>query len=58
LSINSGIEYGVVRGVAFAPYADMIWMETKKPVLSEAKEVGYLSGSLIRINDLRVDFFF
>jgi len=34
--INGSIEFGIVRAVAFAPYADLIWMETKKPILSEA----------------------
>ncbi|KAI9098295.1 isocitrate lyase [Phlyctochytrium arcticum] len=26
------------RGVAYAPYADLIWMETKKPIFAQAKE--------------------
>lgn len=34
---NGGIEACVQRGLAFAPYADLIWMETKKPILSDAK---------------------
>ncbi|PCH39762.1 isocitrate lyase [Wolfiporia cocos MD-104 SS10] len=28
----------VGRGIAFAPYADLLWMETKKPILAQAKE--------------------
>jgi len=35
--INGGLEYGIVRGVAFALYSDLVWMETKKPILSEAQ---------------------
>ncbi len=27
---NGGLEACVVRGIAFAPYADLMWMETKK----------------------------
>ncbi|TPX64458.1 isocitrate lyase [Spizellomyces sp. 'palustris'] len=26
------------RGIAYAPYADLIWMETKKPIYSQAEE--------------------
>lgn len=26
------------RGIAFAPYCDLLWMETKKPILSQAQE--------------------
>jgi isocitrate lyase len=26
------------RGIYFAPYADLLWMETKKPILSQARE--------------------
>ncbi|KAI8912096.1 isocitrate lyase [Powellomyces hirtus] len=28
----------VNRGVAYAPYADLIWMETKKPIYEQAQE--------------------
>ncbi|KAJ3182789.1 isocitrate lyase 1 [Gaertneriomyces sp. JEL0708] len=28
----------VNRAIAYAPYADLIWMETKKPIYSQAKE--------------------
>jgi len=33
---DGGIEACIARGIAFAPYADLIWMETKKPILSDA----------------------
>lgn len=36
--INGGIEYAIARGLAFAPYADMLWCETSKPDLGEARE--------------------
>lgn len=29
----------IVRGAAFAPYCDLLWMETKKPILEQAKQV-------------------
>ena len=37
IAIQGGIEYCVARAVAYSPYADLIWMETKKPYLSEAR---------------------
>ncbi len=36
-SINGGIDLAIVRGRAFAPYADMVWCETSKPDLGEAR---------------------
>jgi isocitrate lyase len=35
--ITGGIEMAIARGVAYAPYADMIWCETSHPDLAEAK---------------------
>ena len=35
--IEGGLDYCIQRGKAFAAYADLIWMETKKPILSEAQ---------------------
>ncbi len=37
--LNGGIETAIARGVAFAPYADMIWCETSHPDLGEARRV-------------------
>jgi isocitrate lyase len=36
--LKSGIEYAVARSLAFAPYADMLWCETSKPDLGQARE--------------------
>lgn len=36
--IQGGIEYAIARGLAYAPYADLIWCETSTPDLVEAKE--------------------
>jgi isocitrate lyase len=37
--INGGIEMAIARGLAYAPYADLIWCETSTPDLEEAKLV-------------------
>jgi len=36
--IKNGVEICIDRGIAFAPYADILWMETKTPDLEDAKE--------------------
>lgn len=35
--VNCGIEQAIARGLAYAPYADLIWCETSKPNLEEAR---------------------
>ncbi|MDA8137976.1 MAG: isocitrate lyase [Desulfobacteraceae bacterium] len=35
--IKSGIDTAIARGLAYAPYADMVWCETGKPDLEEAR---------------------
>ena len=35
--ITGGLEMAINRGLQYAPYADMLWMETSKPDLDEAK---------------------
>lgn len=35
---QGGTKCAINRGVAFAAYADLIWMETKKPIYAQAKE--------------------
>jgi isocitrate lyase len=35
--VRQGIEYAIARGLAYAPYADVIWCETSTPDLAEAK---------------------
>jgi isocitrate/methylisocitrate lyase len=32
-----GVDYCIARGLAFAPYADMLWWETSRPNLADAK---------------------
>lgn len=36
--IRSGIESAIARGLAYAPYADVIWCETSHPDLREARQ--------------------
>ena len=34
---RAGLEQAIARGLAYAPYADMLWCETSKPDLKQAK---------------------
>ncbi len=36
--ITGGLDYAIARGLAFAPYADLLWCETSTPDLGEARE--------------------
>lgn len=36
--IKNGVEYCIARGLAYAPYADMLWMETSTPDIGQARE--------------------
>jgi isocitrate lyase len=36
--VTGGLEYAISRGLAYAPYADMIWCETSRPDIGEARE--------------------
>src|SRR5438445_916309 len=35
--IRGGLESAIARGIAYAPYADLIWCETSEPNLEEAR---------------------
>ena len=35
--LKGGIDAAIARGIAYAPYADLIWCETSKPDLAEAR---------------------
>ena len=35
---QGGTQCAINRAVAYAPYADALWMETKKPILAQARE--------------------
>jgi len=36
--IKGGVDMAIARGLAYAPYADMIWCETSTPNIAEAKK--------------------
>ncbi|KAF8963848.1 isocitrate lyase [Flammula alnicola] len=40
---TGGVEAAIKRTIAFAPYADLLWLETKSPNLEQAK---YFSGKI------------
>ena len=37
-AIRPGIQAAIARGLAYAPYADLLWCETSEPDLQEARE--------------------
>ena len=38
LKPGTGLEHCIARGLAYAPYADLLWWETSKPNLDEARQ--------------------
>ena len=36
--VKAGLEQGISRGLSYAPYADLIWLETSTPDLEEARK--------------------
>lgn len=36
--VKNGLEQGIARGLSYAPYADLVWMETSHPDLGQARE--------------------
>ena len=36
--VKNGVEQGIDRGLSYAPYADLIWMETSNPDLDYARQ--------------------
>jgi isocitrate lyase len=36
--VRAGIDQAIARALSYAPYADMLWFETSKPDLNEAKK--------------------
>jgi len=35
--VKAGLDQAIARGIAYAPYADLVWCETAKPDLEEAR---------------------
>ena len=53
--VKNGIDQAIARGLAYAPYCDLIWCETDKPDLAEAKKFAEaihakFSGKLLAYN--------
>jgi len=40
VQVRGGIEYAIAKSLAAAPFADIVWMETKTADLKDAKEFG------------------
>src|SRR5262249_10391205 len=38
--VRDGIDAAIARGLAYAPYADLVWFETSTPDLAEAEQFG------------------
>ena len=36
--VKNGLEQGINRGLSYAPYADLLWLETSHPDLDQARE--------------------
>ena len=54
-TFRGGIDAAIARGLAYAPYADMIWCETSEPNLKDAKRfadaiLGEFPGKLLAYN--------
>ena len=38
ISVRPGIEQAIARALAYAPYADLLWFETGKPDMAQARQ--------------------
>lgn len=53
--VRHGLESAIARGIAYAPYADMLWFETASPNVGEAREFaekihGVYPGKMLAYN--------
>jgi isocitrate lyase len=53
--VKAGLKQAIARGVAYAPYVDLVWCETAKPDLEEAKHFAegvhkHFPGKLLAYN--------
>ena len=39
--VRAGIDSAIARGLAYAPYADLVWFETSQPDLAEARQFAH-----------------
>jgi isocitrate lyase len=54
-TVRAGLEQAIARGLAYAPYADMLWFETSRPDLAEARQFAeaihkHFPGKLLAYN--------
>ncbi len=54
-TVRNGIEAAIARGLAYAPYADVLWFETSQPDIDEAGEFAWAihasyAGKLLAYN--------
>jgi isocitrate lyase len=54
-TVKAGLKQAIARGVAYAPYADLVWCETAKPDLEEARHFAegihkHFPGKLLAYN--------
>jgi isocitrate lyase len=54
-TVKAGMAQAIARGVAYAPHADLVWCETAKPDLAEAREFAegihtHFPGKLLAYN--------
>jgi isocitrate lyase len=53
--VRGGLDQAIARGIAYAPYADMVWCETSEPSLEEARRFAeaihsHFPGKLLAYN--------
>ena len=51
---KGGLECAIARGLAYAPYADLIWCETSTPDLDEAREFAEAVHARVPRQDARL----
>jgi len=52
--VRNGLEMAIERGLAYAPYADLVWCETSTPDLEEARR--YAEGIHARFPGKRLAY--
>ncbi|KAG8460768.1 hypothetical protein KFE25_010823 [Diacronema lutheri] len=53
--VRGGTEYSIERAKAYAPYCDLLWMETAKPIVTQAEQFArgvhaYFPGKMLAYN--------
>ena len=53
--ISGGLDMGIARGLSYAPYADLLWLETSTPSLEEAKKFDTAEEFVRSIEDTTIE---